>query len=384
MVKKNELYLDDSATTRVDEKVVAAMKEFYIEEYGNPSSLHEKGEKAFEAMSIAREKLANAINARAWELYFTSGGTESDNWAIQGLATLKKNSGKKKIIISAIEHAAVVETCDFMKSQGYEIVKIKVDDKGLIDFDDLEKAIGDGKDVLIVSAIHVNNIIGVVQDIGVIGKLCKEKNVLFHTDVVQSFGKLEIDVDKMNIDLLSASAHKIGGPKGIGFLYVREGVKINPMIFGGGQEKNLRSGTENVPGIIGFAKALELEKGNVKERVMDLRDKLILGLEKIGGKVNGAVDENRIYNNVHVSFRGIESESLAIFLSEKGIYVSAGSACDSKKDKEDHVLKAIGLNDRESKGSIRITLNDKVNEEDIERVVSEIEKILGKFREVGG
>jgi len=370
-----KLYLDEAATTRVYPEVVEAMKPFFLEEYGNPSSLHEMGESALKAINKARKTLAEEIGAKAHEIYFTSGGTESDNWVIQGISKAYPN--KKKIIISAIEHAAIMETCEFMEEQGYEIVKIPVDSEGLIDLARLENEIDEN--TLLVSIIHVNNIFGVIQDLEKIGELCKKKDVLFHTDAIQSFGKLDIDVSKINISLLSASGHKIGGPKGIGFLYVKEGVDIKPLIIGSGQERGLRSSTENVPGIIGFAKALEINKKIDKEKISKVRSKLMSRLEKIGGIINGSKNE-RIYNNIHVSFSGVDNETLVVFLSHRGIYVSAGAACNSKKHKEDYVLKALGLKDEETKGSIRISIGSDFGEEDVDFVVSEIEKSVGKLR----
>ena len=376
---KRKFYLDEAATTKVYPEVLKDMEKYYLEEYGNPSSLHEMGEKAQKAINEAREILAREINAKPNEIIFTSGGTESDNLAIQGLA--RAYPKKKKILISAIEHAAVMETCNFLGKEGYEVVKIRVNKDGLVNIDELKKEIDKNTDnILLVSIMHANNIFGTIQDIAAIGKLCKENNVIFHTDAIQSFGKLKIDVKKMNIDILSASAHKIHGPKGIGFLYVKDGIKIKPLIFGGGQEKDLRSGTENVPGIIGFAEALELTKNVNKEKIRKIRDKLMSELEKIGGNVNGTKDENRIYNNVHVSFLGIDNETLVAFLSHKGIYVSAGSACDSKKEKEDYVLRALGLNKKEISGSIRITLNEEVTDKDIGFIVREIEKVVKKLK----
>ncbi len=374
-----KLYLDETATTKVSAEIFNEMKKYYLEEYGNPSSMHEMGEKALKAINNAREKLSKEINAKPHEIIFTSGGTESDNLAIQGLAKAFPN--KKKIIISAIEHAAVMEPCRFLKSQGYKIIKIGVDKTGVIKLDELEKELdNDNKNILLVSIMHVNNIFGTIQDIETIGELCKKGGALFHTDAVQSFGKLDIDVRKMGISLLSASAHKIHGPKGIGFLYLREKIKIKPLIFGGGQENDLRSGTENVPGIMGFAKSLELKKKIQKEKIKELRNKLIEKLEKLGGKISGAKDEKRIYNNIHVFFPGINNETLVLFLSRKGIYVSAGSACDSKKEKEDYVLEALGLDEKERNGSIRITLNEEVNTKDIEFIVKEISLFLKRFK----
>ncbi len=370
-----KLYLDNAATTQVSEKVVKEMERFYLEDYGNPGSIHRLGEKAFDEMSKARAKLAKEIGAKPREIYFTSGGTESDNWALIG--TAEANPNNRTIIVSSIEHPAIIEAGENLSEKSFKIIKIKVNSDGIINIDELEREIKN-KDVLLVSVMHVNNIIGTIQDLEAIGKLCRRHGVLFHTDAVQGFGKLDIDVKEMNIDLLSATAHKIGGPKGIGLLYVRDGVKIRQRIYGGGQEKGMRSGTENVPGIVGFAKALELQKKVNKKKVQRIRDKIIIGLEKIGGKINGS-KEKRIWNNIHFSFLGINGENLVVYLSERGIYVSTGSACDSKKKKEDRVLRAIGLPRELQEGSIRITLGEDIDEKDADRVVGEIKKGLKLF-----
>ena len=367
------LYLDDAATTKVRKEVAKEMEKYYLEDYGNPSSRHEMGERARKAVDNAREKLAREINAKPWELIFTSGVTEANNLALQGLARVSK---RKKIIISAIEHAAIMETCSYLEKRGYKIIKIPVNKEGLLRLNILEREIDNG--TLLVSVMHVNNVLGTMQDLKAIGEICKRKGVLFHTDASQSFGKLDINVKNMNIDLLSASSHKIGGPKGCGFLYVREGINISPLIFGGGQERGLRGGTENVPAIVGFSMALELMKKVNKEKIRKIRDKLIIELEKIG-KINGSKTD-RIYNNIHLSISGIEADTLVAFLSRHEVYVSTGSACESKREKEDHVLKAIGLNDEEIRGSIRITVNEDISEKDVSYIVNEIRRDVGKLR----
>ena len=368
-----KIYLDNAATTKVRKEVVSEMQKYMLEEYGNPSSQHELGIKAREAIDSARTKIVREIDAKLGEIYFTSGGTESNNLAIIGLA--KANPGKKTIIISSIEHPSIVEPCKYLEDQGYKIIKIRVNKEGIIDIDELEKLIKtNSDDLLLVSIMQVNNIIGTIQPVEEIVNLCKEKRVLFHTDAVQSFGKLKIDVKKMNIDLLSASGHKINGPKGVGFLYIRAGIKINPLVYGGGQEKGLRNGTENVPGIVGMARALELQKKINKEKIRKVRDLLINELENIGGKINGS-KKMRIYNNINVSFP-VDAGNLVAYLSNKGIYVSTGSACESKKEREDETLKAIGLNKKRMDGSIRITLNEEINVEDLDRIVREIEKMI--------
>jgi len=353
-----KIYLDNASTTRVSKEVVKEIAKYFTYEYGNPGSLHYMGESALKAINSVRVKIAREIGAKPSEIYFTSGATESNNLALKGYG--------KKIVISSIEHPSVRECANVL---GYS--EINVDEGGLIDFRELEK-----KAKGFVSVIHANNIIGVVQDLKKIGIICKRKRIIFHTDATQSFGKLRINVREMNIDLLSASAHKIGGPKGVGFLYVRERIKLKPLIHGGGQERGLRSGTENVPGIMGFGKALEIIKKVDSSKIKRQRDYLIEELEKLGGKINGSVT-NRLYNNIHVSFN-VNAENLIYYLSNKGIYVSAGSACDSKKEKEDHVLKAINLKKAEIDGSIRISLSDDLKNSDLKRVVKEIRDYLRK------
>jgi len=370
-----KIYLDNSATTNLNPKVLKEMQKYFLEEYGNPSSQHKLGEKAQEAITKARESIAKELNCKPQEIYFTSGATESNNLALQGLA--KANPSKRKIIISSIEHPSIAETCSFLETNGYKIIRIPVDNQGHIRLDILKKELT--QDTLLVSIMHVNNLFGTIQDIEKIGDLCLENNILFHTDAAQSLAKLDIDVQKSDITMLSASAHKINGPKGIGLLYIKEGTKIQPLFYGGGQEKGLRSGTENVPGIIGFAKSLELQKKVNKKKIETLRDKLMDQLIKLGGKINGSL-QNRIYNNVHVSFPLVDSSVLVQYLSNKGIYVSSGSACESKKEKEELALKALGLNNLETKSSIRITLNEEITEKDISNVVKEIQKAINKLK----
>jgi len=371
---KKIIYLDNAATTRVYPKVAEEMQKFLSENFGNPSSIHAFGDRAADAIRIAREKIAKEIGAKPWEIVFTSGGTEANNLVINGLTLANPN--KKKIIISSIEHPSMSELCKFLKNWGYKIVEISVDKEGIVDLKKLEKEIDD--ETLLVSIMHVNNEIGTVQDIKKIGDICRQKKVYFHTDAVQSFAKMKIDVKDMNIDMLSASGHKIGGPKGIGFLYIREGINIKPIMIGGGQERGFRSGTENVAGIAGFAKALDITKKIDKGKIIKLRYKLIFELEKIGGKINGS-KINRIYNNVSVSFPGIEGDTAVIYLSERGIMCSTGSACKSKQLKESHVLAALGLNKKEIAGSLRLTLNEYVSEKDIDYAVAEINKVVKKL-----
>ena len=373
---KRILYLDTAATTPIYPAVIAEMNPIIKNNYGNPSSIHFQGEQTRKLLEESRKKIALSINANPEEIYFVSGGTEANNLALQGLAIA--NPEKKKIIVSAIEHASVLEVCNSLKKWGYQIVKIPVDKSGTIDFNDLKREIDDN--TLLVSIMHVNNEIGVIQDIEKIGAICKTHKAFFHTDAVQSFGKEKIDVKRMQLSLISASAHKIGGPKGIGFLYVNQNVKISPIIHGGGQERGIRSGTENVPSIAGFSKALELIEKTNKIKIKKIRGKLIQGLDKIGGKINGSL-EKRIYNNINVSFSGIDGETAVIFLSERGIYVSTGSACSGRASKESHVLKALGLKEEEIKGSIRLTFDDSIKEKDARLIINEIDKVVKKLRE---
>ncbi len=374
---KKIIYLDNAATTPVYKEAVKEMERFYSEEYGNPSSLHALGEKALESANSTREKLAKEINCKPWEIIFTSGTTESNNMVFFGLTRSELGKKRKKIIISAIEHSSIFSICDALKKEGFEIVEIPVDKEGIVNTNKLNNEINDN--TLLVSIMHVNNEIGVIQDMEKIGKLCKEKGVLFHSDCAQSFGKLNIDVGKMNIDSLSAGAHKIGGPKGIGILYIRDRIKISPLIYGGGQERGLRGGTENVAGIVGFVVALDIAKKIDENEVRKLRDYFISSLEKLDGRINGS-KEKRIFNNVNVSFHGIDADSLVIFLSERGIMCSNGSACESKKQKESKVLKAIGLNEKEIRGSVRFSLNENISKKDIDYIIKETKEILNLLR----
>lgn len=377
-----KVYLDYAATTPVAQEVLEAMMPFFSEKFGNASSLHAYGQEARNALENARKKIASFINARPAEIIFTSGGTESNNLAIKGIAFANKDKGKH-IITSKIEHAAVLEPCKWLEKQGFKVTYVPVDPEGLVNPEDVEKAITE--ETILVSIMHANNEIGTIQPIQEIGKICKKHKVYFHTDAVQSFGKLEIDVKKMNIDLLSASAHKIYGPKGIGLLYVNKDVKIQPIQHGGGHENGLRSGTENVAGIVGFAKAVELMQKLGKkeqEREKKLRDKIIDRLLEIKGtRLNGS-RENRLYNNINISFKGIEGEALLIRLDQKGFAVSTGSACSSKSLEPSHVLTALGLKPEEAHGSLRITLGRYTTEQDIDNLLDILPKIVKSLRTI--
>jgi cysteine desulfurase len=345
-----KIYLDNAATTPLAKQVKKELiKKFEL--FGNPSSRHILGREAKIEIEKAREKIAKFINARPEEIIFTSGATESNSLAIKGLA--EANPEKRHIIISEIEHPCILETCKYLEEKGYRVDKISVNSEGIINLKELTNKIT--KETLLVSIMHVNNEIGTIQPIEEIAKICKEKQALFHTDAVQSFGKLEIDVQKIGIDLLSTSGHKINALKGIGFLYIKKGIKIKPQTLGGGQENNLRSGTENVLGIISLASAIDLKRET--QKVEQSRNRIVEDLLKISGsKLNGS-KEKRICNNINISFYGIEGESLQMFLDEEGIYVSTSSACASNKLAKSHVLKAIGIDKMYLNGSIRITLD---------------------------
>lgn len=371
-----EIYLDNAATTKVDKSVLKEIMKFNEKCYGNPSSQYSFGMKVRADVDGARERIAKFIGAESEEVIFTSGGTESNNFAIKGLALA--NPDKKHIVTSLIEHPAILESCRSMEKQGYEIDYVGVNAEGIVDINDIEKKIR--KNTLVVSIMHVNNEIGTVQPIKEIGEVCRAKKVYFHTDAVQSFKKLDIDVNSMNIDLLSASGHKINGPKGIGFLYVKLGTRIKPLVDGGGQEFKLRGGTENSTGILALAKAIEIEQD--EKMVTKIRDFMIDELKKIEGvRINGSL-ENRVWNNISVSFYGIEGESLMLMLDEEGIFVSTGSACASHKLEESYVLKAINADDLYIHGTIRITIDKEISMSDAKTVVKKISEKVEKLREI--
>ncbi len=366
-----KIYLDNAATTAMHLDVLKAMTPYFLKEYGNPSSPHALGENALKAMNDARRKLALEIGAKPWEFVFTSGGTEANTLALQGLAVA--NPGKKKIIISAIEHSSVREVVLFLKRWGYEIVEIPVNHEGFLDLRALEDSLD--KNTLVTSVIHGHNEIGVLQDIEKIATICRRKDVFFHTDAVQSFGKVGIDVSD-GVDLLSASAHKIGGPKGIGFLYVRDGVALQPLIMGGGQEKGRRGGTENVPGIVGFAKALEITKKSDWKKVRKMRNYFIIELEKLGGKIIGPSDQRL---DCHVAMvMPCDSELLVLALSKKSIYCSTRSACLDRQHQESKALEALGLPRKEMQGFVRFVLPPGITLGDLKIVIREISGFLRK------
>lgn len=375
------IYLDNAATTKASPEVVKAMLPYFTEHFGNPSSIYGFAAANKEVVAKQREIIAGVLGAKVNEIYFTAGGTESDNWAL--IATAEAYGGKgRHIITSRIEHHAILHTCDYLEKRGYEVTYLDVDANGLVDPADVEKAIRE--DTILVSIMYANNEIGSIQPIREIGEITSRHGVLFHTDAVQAFCQVPINVDECHIDMLSASGHKLNGPKGIGFLYIRKGVKIRSFIHGGAQERKRRAGTENVPGIVGLGKAVELASGSMDERAekeRELRDYLIRRIEEEipYSRLNGD-REKRLPNNVNFSFRFIEGESMLIMLDMKGICASSGSACTSGSLDPSHVLLAIGLPHEIAHGSLRMTLGADTRKEDLDYVVEQLKEIIEQLR----
>lgn len=376
------IYLDNAATTKTAPEVVDAMIPYFTEHYGNPSSVYSFASGNKEVVSRQREIIAQALGAQANEIYFTAGGSESDNWALKATAEAYEKKGKH-IITTKIEHHAVLHTCEYLEKQrGFEITYLDVDENGVVKLDELKKAIR--PDTILISVMFANNEIGTIQPIREIGEIAQEHKILFHTDAVQAFGQIPIDVDACHIDMLSASGHKLNGPKGIGFLYIRKGVKIRSFVHGGAQERKRRAGTENVPGIVGMGAAVEramwtMETRTAKER--KLRDYLIerIEVEIPYCRLNGD-RTNRLPNNVNFSFRFIEGESLLIMLDMKGICASSGSACTSGSLDPSHVLLAIGLPHEIAHGSLRMTLGEETTKEDLDYTVDTLKEIVANLR----
>ncbi len=375
------VYLDHSATTPVRPEVAEIVLDYMTNKFGNPSSIHVFGREAKQGLEKAREQVAKLINAKPEEIIFTSGGTEADNLAITGIAQTYASKGKH-IITSAVEHHAVLDTCKNLEKLGYTVTVLPVDEYGIIRLEDLKKAIT--KETILITIMHANNEVGSIQPVHEIGKIAKEHGIIFHTDAVQSLGKIPVDVDKMNIDLLSGSGHKIYAPKGIGFLYIRRGVGLKPLTFGGGQERRRRPGTENLPGIVGLGLAAELaakEMETEMPRIAKLRDRLINGIMKRipHVRLNGH-PEQRVPNNVNVSFEFVEGESLLLSLDMKGIAASSGSACTSGSLDPSHVLMAMGICHEIAHGSVRMTLGKANTEEDIDYVLEVLPPIVERLR----
>ena len=375
------IYMDNAATTQVYPEVLEAMTPFFTEFYGNPSSVYSFAGEAKKAVDQSRETIANLIGAKTEEIYFTGGGSESDNWALKATAEAYKTKGKH-IITSTIEHHAILHTCQWLEKQGFEITYVNVDENGTIKLDELEAAIR--PDTILISVMAANNEIGTIQPLKEIGAIAKAHGVLFHTDAVQAFAHIPLNVDEMNIDMLSASGHKINGPKGIGVMYIRKGVKILSFIHGGAQERSRRAGTHNVPGIAGIGKAAELAAANMEERSayeIKLRDHLI---ERVLNEIpytrlNGD-RTNRLPNNANFCFRFIEGESMLILLDQAGICGSSGSACTSGSLDPSHVLLAIGLPHEIAHGSLRLTISEKTTMEEIDYTVDKLKEIIERLR----
>jgi len=375
------IYLDNAATTKVAGEVVEAMLPYFTENYGNPSSVYSFASKNKEAITTQREIIADALGAKANEIYFTAGGSESDNWALKATAEAYKDKGNH-IITTKIEHHAILHTSEYLEKNGFEVTYLDVDENGMVRLEDLKAAIR--PTTILISVMFANNEIGTIEPIKEIGAIAKEYGILFHTDAVQAFGQVPINVDECNIDMLSASGHKLNGPKGIGFLYIRKGVKIRSFVHGGGQERKRRAGTENVPGIVGIGTATARAIRTMEERTKkeaELRDYLISRvLEEVPyTKLNGH-PEKRLPNNANFSFRFIEGESLLIMLDMKGICASSGSACTSGSLDPSHVLLAIGLPHEIAHGSLRLTLSEETTKEEIDYVVESIKEIVTKLR----
>ncbi len=375
------IYMDNAATTRVAKEVLDSMLPYFTEYYGNPSSAYTFAGRIADDVLKARGKIAEIIGAKEREIFFTGGGSESDNWAIKGVADALRDKGNH-IITTKIEHHAVLHTCQFLEKHGYEVTYLNVDKNGIVDLDELKDAITDK--TILISVMFANNEIGTIEPVKEIGRIAHEKGVYFHTDAVQAFGHVPINVDELNIDLMSTSAHKINGPKGIGFLYIRSGIKISNLIHGGAQEYSKRAGTTNAASIIGFAKAAELAAKNMDETIRyesSLRDRLIKRVTKEipYSIVNGDLN-NRLSNNANFCFRFIEGESLLILLDQSGICASSGSACTSGSLDPSHVLLAIGLPHEIAHGSVRLTISNETTIEDIDYAVETLKKIIDRLR----
>ncbi|MBQ8297947.1 MAG: cysteine desulfurase NifS [Ruminococcus sp.] len=380
-MEKRFIYADNAATTQVSEEVLNAMLPYFRSEYGNASSIYKKGRDAQKAIEIAREKVAKAIGAQPNEIYFTSCGSESDNWAIKGVCDKLAAKGKKHIVTSVFEHHAILHTCEYMEKHGYEVTYVPIDSKGLVSPEDVKNAIRE--DTAIVSIMFANNEIGTIQPIEEIAAICREKGVIFHTDAVQAVGHVEIDVHKMGIDLLSLSGHKIHAQKGIGAIYIRKGLALPNYLHGGAQERNKRAGTENVPAIVGLGTAIEIACTDITKKAeitTAKRNRLIDGILQIPHtRLNGDRDK-RLPGNLNISIEGIEGESLLLMLDMNGICASSGSACTSGSLDPSHVLLALGLKHEVAHGSLRLSIEDDIPDEDVDYILEVVPKVVERLR----
>ena len=375
------IYADNAATTRMSDAAIKRMTELMTDTYGNPSSLYSVGQKAKEVLEEARDDVSNVINATPREIYFTSGGSEADNFAIRSAAIIGAKNNKKHIISSAFEHHAVLHTLRALEKEGFEVTLLDVHEDGLIRINEVEDAIRE--DTCLVTIMYANNEIGTIQPIREIGRICRDRGVLFHTDAVQAIGHLPIDVEKDNIDMLSASGHKFKGPKGVGFLYAKKGIRLSNLIEGGAQERGKRAGTENVPAISAMALALKDAVSNMEDNtkaIIKRRDRLIEGLSKIEHSALNGDATKRLPGNVNLCFEGIEGESLLLLLDDKGIMASSGSACTSGSLDPSHVLLAIGRVHDVAHGSLRLSINEETRDEDVEYIIKSVEEVVTYLR----
>ncbi|MFW5902977.1 MAG: cysteine desulfurase family protein [archaeon] len=384
-MKNMEVYLDNGSTTKTDAEVLEKMKPYFLEKYGNPASLHKKGKEAKTVINKSKRTIADTLNAGKKEIIFTSGGTESDNLALKGTVYANRDKGKH-IITTKIEHDAVLKSTKWLEKQGFKVTYLDVDEEGFIDQEQLKEEINE--ETILVSTIHGNNEIGTIQDLKTLAEITHDygENTYFHTDACQSYTKTEIDVEKQDLDLLTINSHKIHGPKGIGALYIKKGVKIQPWQHGGGHERGMRSGTLNVHGAVGFAEAAKRNYEDREENIdkmTELRDKLIKEILKIKNtKLNGPKGEKRLSNNINICFDNIEGEALAGYLNRKGIYASTGSACSSLELEPSHVLTAIGLTAQEANSSLRMTTSKYTTQKEIEYVIKELPDIVKRLRDM--
>ena len=380
-MEKRIVYADNSATTNISDEVFEAMLPYLKDQYGNASSIYKLGRDAQKAIEESRAKVAKALNADPKEIFFTSCGTESDNWAIRGVCEKLKAKGKNHIVTSVFEHHAILHTCQYMERQGYEVTYVPVGDKGLVNVEDVKNAITDK--TAIVSIMYANNEIGTIQPIEEIAKVCHEKGVIFHTDAVQAVGNVEIDVKKQGIDMLSLSGHKIHAQKGIGAIYIKRGLVLPNLIYGGGQERGKRQGTENTAAIVGLGRAMEIAVQGIaekNERVTKMRNRLIDGLLTIPNTRLNGDREKRLAGNCNISFEGVEGESLLLKLDEHGIMASSGSACTSGSLDPSHVLLSLGLKHEVAHGSLRLSINNQNTEEDIDYILEWVPKVIEELR----
>jgi len=376
-----EIYMDYAATTYTKPEVLEEMIPYFTKFFGNPSSIYTLSGETKKAVKLSRERVANAIGAEPGEIYFTGGGSEADNWALKGVASANRHKGNH-IITTKIEHHAILNACKFLKKQGYEITYLPVDKYGFISVEELKAAITDK--TILVSVMFANNEIGTIQPIKEIGSVCKEKGVLFHTDAVQAVGNINIDVKELNIDLLSLAGHKFYGPKGTGALYIRKGIRIDNLVHGGGQEKSKMAGTENVAGIVGLGKAIELAVSKIDEnsaRLTSLRNKLIAELTKIPySRLNGPDGEQRLAGNVNIAFEFVEGESILLLLNDLSIGAVRVSACNLSSLEPSHVLLAIGLPHEKAHGSLRLSMGEGTTEEEVDYVIKSVHEVINKLR----